>query len=423
MTETILTFVAFIVLSNCGLAQDNDFKPSGNVWGYVFGDYYYKTHSDSLGRGAGNVQYKGITPSSINPNPNTEFDAFQIRRAYLGYDYNITKTFSAYMVLANEQNLDAGGNNTTYLKYAYVKWANIFKKSNLLIGQISTPSFASPFNTEQLYGYRSIERTIMDMHSISQSTDMGVSLQGKLWEQKNNKDSITPTFIGYQVVVGNGTSAKPETDRFKKWRGTLFISTMHQKITIGVYANYSPIQLSPYLMSTTTYKGYAHFKTKIFRIGFETFQQINLNSDIYQATKTSTSDTVSGVQFGWSMFVSAIIIKNKFNFFARIDKYNPDTKFNSNTYKYLSSATGGNLFTTTFYTQTFYSIGFDYTPNPRIHIMPNLWYNQYKTMMGTDALGNTLSNRVKKDYDFVPRITFYFIFNSSKNISNNGMNN
>jgi len=415
ITKHILIIAAFLTLGNFLAAQETEFKPSGNLWGYVFGDYYYKVHSDSLGRGAGNVQYRN------QPQDNT--NAFQIRRAYLGYDYNITKKFSAYAVLAHEQNLDANGNNTVYVKYAYLKWANIFPKSNLVVGQIVTPSFATPFNTEQLWGYRSIERTIMDMHNVSQSTDMGVSLMGKLWEQKSSPDSLKPTFIGYNIAVGNGTSAKPETDRFKKVRGNIYVSLLKQKITTGVYANYTPIQLSPRMMSTTTYKGYAHFKTNRFRIGFELFQQVNLNADVYKTTSTSVADTASGVQFGWSVFASGRIIKDKLNFFVRMDQYNPDTKFNSSNYKYLASATGGNFSTTTFYTQTFYSIGFDYTPNPRIHIMPNLWYNQYKTMMSTDAAGNALSARTKSDYDLVPRITFYFIFNSSKSITNNGMDN
>ncbi|HEY4799372.1 MAG TPA: hypothetical protein VII99_09885 [Bacteroidia bacterium] len=396
-------------------AQSAEFKPSGNLWGYVFGDYYYKVHSDSLGRGGGNVQYRNQSQDNTN--------AFQIRRAYLGYDYNITEKFSAYAVLAHEQNLDASGNNTMYVKYFYLKWANIFPKSNLLIGQIPTPSFASSFNTEPLWGYRSVERTIMDMHNVSQSTDLGLSLQGKLWEQKNASDSLKPALIGYNVAVGNGTSAKPETDRFKKIRGNIYASLLKQKLTVGAYANYSRVQLSPYHMSTTTYKGYAHFKADWFRIGAEVFEQLNENSDIYQSTSTPTSDTVSGAQFGWSVFLSGKIINNKLNYFLRMDQYNPDIKFNSSRYKYVTSATGGNMSTTTFYTQTFYSAGLDWTPNPRIHIMPNLWYNQYTMMKSTDAAGYPLSKRAKMDFDLVPRITFYIIFNNSKNISNNGMNN
>src|SRR5580698_6008272 len=63
---------------------------SGRIWGYVFGDFYYKSHSDSLNRG-GNNQYTGI-PQNRN--------AFQFRRLYLGYDYNISSKFSTELLLA-----------------------------------------------------------------------------------------------------------------------------------------------------------------------------------------------------------------------------------------------------------------------------------------------------------------------------------
>src|SRR5665213_1046488 len=109
-------------------AQDADFKPSGNVYGYVFGDYAYKTHNDTLSRGGGNVQYKtptslvsGNTVSATNPAPaNIQTNAFQIRRVYLGYDYQFAPNLTASVLLAHEQNLDANGNNTMYLKYANV---------------------------------------------------------------------------------------------------------------------------------------------------------------------------------------------------------------------------------------------------------------------------------------------------------------
>jgi len=54
---------------------------SGRIWGYAFGDAYYKAHSDSFNRGGSN-QYSGI-PQGRN--------AFQFRRIYLGYDFNISK--------------------------------------------------------------------------------------------------------------------------------------------------------------------------------------------------------------------------------------------------------------------------------------------------------------------------------------------
>ena len=403
-------------------AQETEVKPSGNVWGYVFGDYYFKQNSDTLGRAPSGSSYGAASLNSPNQNQ-TNMNALQIRRAYLGYDYTLDSRFSAQVVLAHEMDVDANGYNTVYVKYAWVKWSNIFKGSNLMIGQLPTSSFATAYGTEQLWGYRSVEKTLLDLHGTDGSSDMGVALMGNLWKQKTeNNSSQKPSSIGYHLMVANGSGAKPETDRFKKLRGNLYVNTLDQKLTLGVYADYNMLQSFPYEKSNATIKGYVHFKTDIFKVGVEAFQQINHNTSIFLTdTSPKSSVTADGVQFGVSVFGSSRIIKNKLNVFGRVDYYNPDTKFSSNNYKYTASAVGGNLSTTTFYTQTFYLLGLDYTPTSRIHIMPNIWFTQYDTMKGTDAAGKDLTARTKSDYDFVARITFFFIFNSSKSVSNNGM--
>src|ERR1035437_2122983 len=93
----ILTITASLALGTFGnyLSAQDDFKPSGNLYGYVFGDYANKMNNDTLQRGGGNVQYKGTTPlitnnvqSATNSQAvNTQTNSFQIRRMYLGYDY------------------------------------------------------------------------------------------------------------------------------------------------------------------------------------------------------------------------------------------------------------------------------------------------------------------------------------------------
>ena len=421
-------------------AQNTDsdtstFVPHGSFSGYAFGDYYYKTHSDSMGRGAGNVQYRGLTPSSTNgTNPNGQMDAFQIRRAYLNFDYDISRQFSFHGTLADEAgpnisglpgtNLDAGGSNTVYVKYFNLKWANIFKGSNLIIGQQATPSFATAFNTEPLWGYRSDERTIMDIHNVDASSDMGIGLQGNIWKQDVDQ---TPALIGYYLQVGNGNSAKPETDRFKKYRANLFASFMQQKITIGVYGDYNCIQLSPYHITNTTFKGYADFKSEWFSIGAEMFMQMNKNGDLDSA-KGATPVNTDGEVSGFSVFATGKIC-SKLHIFARYDMFNPDTKFKGSLV-YKTSLEGGssnvgNDNTTTFYTQTFITGGLDWTPNPRVHIMPNIWYSQYQVMSGlvtSQTNGVAYTGRNAKDSDFVARITFYYIFNPSPKVANNGMN-
>src|ERR1035437_4465618 len=224
ITTILMMTVAMFCLSfiNKAKAQNVDsdtstFVPHGSFSGYAFGDYYYKAHSDSMGIGGGNVRYRGVAPGNTNPNPNGQMDAFQIRRSYLNFDYDISRQFSAHATLADEAgpnitgfpgtNLDAGGSNTVYLKYMYLKWENIFPGSNLLIGQVPTSSFATAFGTEPLWGYRSIERTIMDVHNNDASSDMGICLQGNIWKQAVDEQ---PALIGYNVQVGDGSSAKPE---------------------------------------------------------------------------------------------------------------------------------------------------------------------------------------------------------------------
>src|SRR5690242_1051439 len=89
------------------LNSDSAFKAgrpnSGRIWGYAFADYYYKAHSDTLNRGGSN-QYTGI-PANRN--------AFQTRRIYLGYDFNISKKFSAELLLAAEDNITTGAGVTS----------------------------------------------------------------------------------------------------------------------------------------------------------------------------------------------------------------------------------------------------------------------------------------------------------------------
>ena len=408
--------------------KDDGFKPSGQVWGQVIGDYYYKSNSDTLGRGGKNVQYSPNGGQTNLPAATlkSSYNAFQIRRAYLGYDYNISKKFSASVLLSHESDQSLDGANYTsynnvYLKLAYLKWSNIFPKSDLIIGQQPTCSFTNANNTESLWGYRSSERTIMDMHNIDASTDLGIALQGKVWTSKSSKDTLKPTNIGYMLQVGNCNSGKAESDRFKKLRANVYVSAIQQKLTIGLYGDYNNTYTawSPATVAGTgpsqnviTFKGYASFKTEWLSIGAEAFQQTYGKSDIYKTTATGAkNDTIGGAVFGWSVFVTGQIIKGKLNYFARIDGYNPDTKFNKNDiFTYTTSGKVG-TYANTFYTQTFYNIGLDWMPIAKVHIMPNLWLNQYTSMASTDAAtGKAITGRQKSDSDLVLRLTVNYIF-------------
>jgi len=349
-----------------------EFKPTGKLWGYAFGDFSYKAHANSLGQT--NTQYA----SQVK-----DFTAFEFRRIYLGYDYDISEKFATQLLLAYEGNTLADFSRTVYIKSANIRWKNIFHNSDVVFGQMATPTFAT--TSEPIWGYRSLEKTIMDFRKIGGSNDFGLSLQGKFNDEGD---------FGYNFMIGNGSGAKPETDKFKKFYGDFYAKFMDQKFIVDIGADNEVGQVSPYHKSKTTLKGMVAFQSSMFTIGIEAFQQIQQNSTIF-TNSAAIKDTTNAVASGISIFARGTLIKDKLMYALRYDYYNPDTKFNkSNTY-----AAGY-----TFFNESFWMIGLDYMPYKNVHIMPNLWYDMYTNK------ATAQNNLSKSSNDLVPRLTVYYIF-------------
>jgi hypothetical protein len=353
-----------------------EFKPSGKVWGYAFGDYYYKVHADSLNRGAN--QY-----SNMKANAN----AFEFRRVYLGYDYNISERFSTELLLAYEGNTLGDGSRTVYIKSANLRWKNIYKGGDLIFGQQATPAF--PLVAEKLWGYRSIEKTILDMRKGSSSNDLGIGLQAKIGEKGN---------FGYDLLVGNGTAQKLETDIFKKFYGDFYAKLLNQKLVFDIYADYErTLQLPDFHKYKSNIKLDAIYTSDPVTVGVEAYiTTLHNYVGFLNLNPTPPSyDTTDAMVMGISVFTHGTIIKEKLSFFARYDMYNPDTKFNAD-YTYTM---GGSPVT-----ESFITAGIDYTPHKNVHIMPNIWYDGYMNRTkGATGLA-------KSDYDLVPRLTTWYVF-------------
>lgn len=402
------------------LNSDSAFKAgspnSGRIWGYAFGDFYYKGHSDSLNRG-GNNQYSGI-PKNRN--------AFQFRRIYLGYDYNISKKFTAELLLAAEDNFPAFNppssgaasgdellNNKLgfYIKLANIRWKGIWKGTDLVVGEQATPTFA--LLSEKIWNYRSIERTITDIRRTP-SYDMGAGLQGVF-------DPKTKNF-GYNVLVANGSGAKPASTSFKWFYGDIYYYFFKKKIVVDVYADYQRLNWQPtWHHDRQMWKGYVAYTTPALTVGVEGF--INtIKNDTKATFITEGADTIDTKANGISLYIHGDIVKNKLRFFARYDGYNPNKNINNNIYKSYSGVSSPNGYNSNAYEATysntggvatvtptgditskesFLTLGLDYTPFKGVHFMPNIFYNHYSSQLaaGTNA-----------DYDLVYRMTFYFVF-------------
>ncbi len=394
-------FVFFFRVSKAQFLMNSDsaFKAgmpnSGRIWGYAFGDYYYKAHSDSLLRGGSN-QYTGVPKNRT---------AFAFRRIYLGYDYNISGKFSAELLLAAEDNstqTNLAGTTTTsgdllsnnklsfYIKLANIRWKNIWKGTDLVVGQVATPAF--PLLTEKIWGYRSIERTISDIRRTP-SYDLGVALQGKFDEKGN---------FGYNVMMGNGSCAKPEADNFKWFYGDVFAMFLDKKLVFDLYADYERLNWTPsWHHSRNMIKGFIAYTTSAFTIGVEGFVN-NLKNDVVATRIDGSADTLSVVSKGISAYVHGDIVKSKLGYFARFDAFNPDNRINNNTYLKYAGNTGNYSDPST--KEEFITAGLDFTPVKNVHVMPNVWYNAYKSQLdGT-------SGSLHYDYDLLYRMSFYFVF-------------
>lgn len=363
------------------------FKPGGKLWGCAFGDYAYKLHADSLKRGVTSYSALG-----------KDYNSFNLRRVYLGYDYNISEKFTASMVLAHESGVES--NTTTdpsltgdsrravYIKFLNLTWKNIIPRGNLVIGQQMTPTFATL--SEKVWGYRSVEKTITDMRSpltASSSTDLGVGLSGKF--DKDEK-------FGYDVLVGNGNGARLENNNFKKIYTSLYAWVLDKKVVIQLNYDYDRTSIvHNYHQSKTMMKVFAAYQTDPITIGIEAYMETLENNEIYRPAGGAEKDTADQSSIGASLFVRGRILKEKLNFFARYDYWCPDSKYHSSS-TYISGSSPN--------VEQFVTAGIDYTPYKGVHIMPNIWYDGFTSRANVNG-------RARSDYDLVARVTFYYIFN------------
>jgi hypothetical protein len=414
----VLALGSLFAISTLANAQDSTFKPSGKLWGQVFSDYFYKAHSDSLGRGFGQYANGGLAPNAgIYPQ---SMNQFQFRRIYLGYNYDFAPKVSAELLLAAENDIankdvNAGGSFSPYIKYADVRLKKIYPGADLVIGQFATPAFAQ--SSEPVWGYRSVEKTITDFHGTP-SYDMGVAVQG-YFDVKTAADAKTANY-GYNVMIGNGTKAVPATNSYKWFYGDIWAKFLNKKLIVDLYADYNELKRLPATATASTVnqsrnmiKLVVGYTVPKLSVGAEAF--INTFHDQLTAIETvgAKKDTLSPAAEGISLFARGPIVKGKLGFFARYDMVNPNNLINNtkySSYTALAGTTVGSYATgaagvgTEFYKEQFITAGLDFTPGKDIHIMPNIWYNQFASQLAKPV------GSAKSDYDLVYRVTFSYVF-------------
>lgn len=323
-----------------------------SVHGYVFGDYFYK-----LG---GNNQQASVSQYSTS---SKSYQAFELRRLYLYFDKNLSESFNAQFLLeGNEKIFESGGRHSVFIKSAYLQWKNIFGKSDLTFGIVPTPTWTWA-GSEKLWNYRAVEKTVTDFRGMGAANDIGVSLKGKLDDEG---------MFSYVAMIGNGNSSKPETNKYKKYYGTLIVKPI-KEVVLDAYVDYEPGQFD---LNRTTLKGVAAYQDKNFTIGVEAVQQTR-----NKAGAGGTDVIPSALSlFGWLPIPGSENLRA----FLRFDSFDPNTNESSKGYK-----------------ESFVVFGVNYLVNDKFHLMPNVWINSFSPKDPSVP---------EKDSDVVLRMTFHYYF-------------
>ena len=195
MRKMLLVILLSVVVTQA-LMADQKFS------GYVIGEYYYvyQSHNDSL---------------------NGE-NGFWFRRIYFTYDNHIYKNLKARLRFEMASPGDFTEKDVPHpaVKDAYISLKKYF--GNFTFGIQGTPTFSS---VEKIWGYRSIEKTPLDLQKWASSRDFGLSLKGKR------------NILSYYLMFGNGSSNKSETDKTKNVYASLGI-TPFKGLYAEVYGDY-----------------------------------------------------------------------------------------------------------------------------------------------------------------------------------------
>jgi hypothetical protein len=146
------------------------------ISGLAYLDYYYLLNSPV----AGDEQANG----------------FDYRRLYLTTDFVLSDDFGGRARLeASSSSTTSQGRPAPFVKDLYVRWKNaIGQGHDLTLGISPPPAFGV---SEGFWGYRSLEKTILDRNAILSSRDFGLTLSGRF-----DRDGA----VRYALMYGNNNS-------------------------------------------------------------------------------------------------------------------------------------------------------------------------------------------------------------------------
>jgi hypothetical protein len=339
-----LLCLLFVISSTVAMAQIK-VGESGRISGEVYSDYYWValSHNESL---EGN-------------------NGFWFRRIYFTYDQSLGGSFSTRIRLEMNSEGDFVTNSrlTPQIKDAYLKWENDMHE--IAAGITSTPTWGL---VEDVWGYRSVEKSPLDLYDFGSSRDFGISAKGSFDNEERWR---------YHAMIGNGQSNGSEINAGKK----LMFSLAYWLSDHLVIEGYIDQNSLPEGNTWTTLQGFLGYQTDEYALGL---------LYAYQNREVSIVPTGSYSLELVSVFGRASFASSTAGFFRIDHMFDPYPGGEDTDYIPFSSQAES----------TFLVGGVDLTLEENIHLIPNIEAIIY----GENILG------VTPDSDLIPRLTLHYSF-------------
>lgn len=243
--KIVLLAALFLASSAASHAQSEN---AGKFSGTVFGDYYWMVNHHLDG--------------SQNQQDIEGVHGFQFRRIYFTHDYQLNTDLSTRLRLEmdNAGNYNSSTSMTPSVKDAYLKWEP--GRHSFFLGISGTPTWNL---VEEVWGYRSLEETPVDLQGYGSSRDFGVGVKGPLDEE----GSFT-----YHAMYGNGAGTGSESNRGKKYMLSLGYQP-NPSLVVEVYGDYNNRPGPAKWYTSQLFLGY---RTEAFTLGGLLAHQIRDNN-------------------------------------------------------------------------------------------------------------------------------------------------
>ena len=283
-------------------------------------------------------------------------NTFDYRRIYLTADAPLGDGFRARVRLeAQGRSTTAQGRPAPFVKDAWAAWTYTASGHRAVLGVQPPPLFQV---AEATWGYRSLDKTVIDRARVRDSRDFGLRLEGPL---------ASGGALRYAAMIGNGNGVQPEPrgEGSKHYYGQLqYIPDGPLRATLG--ADYtSRVPLSVQREASSQVSAFVGAVTPAYRVGVDVFYVRNTFDDPAQ----EDNDGVGASAF------AVVNASPRTALIARYDYLDDDVRL-----------TGGN--------QHYVLGGAAFRPTPNVALVPNVLATQPE---GGDA---TVLGRVTVDVRF-----------------------